>query len=205
MTGKQPTLRERTRRAVQRDIADAALQLFVSRGYDATTIDDIAAAVGMSQRSVFRYFATKEDIVVGKFDLGADEMLDNLRERPADEPVWTSLRRLFDIVESPAQQADAPGQQQVSKPVQRVILETPALLAVYLRKLQSVQHAVVTVLRERAEAAGAPYAADDPTPGALAAAAFGCLVAAQHAWLASTTKDSLADYVDRAMAALRPR
>ncbi|MFV2083467.1 TetR/AcrR family transcriptional regulator [Micromonospora sp. LOL_021] len=198
MTGKQPTLRERTRRAVQRDIADAALQLFVSRGYDATTIDDIAAAVGMSQRSVFRYFATKEDIVVGKFDLGADDMLDNLRERPADEPVWTSLRRLFDIV-------DTTDQQQVSKPVQRVILETPALLAVYLRKLQSMQHAVVAVLRERAAAAGGPYAADDPTPGALAAAAFGCLVAAQHAWLASTTEDSLADYVDRAMAALGPR
>ncbi|MFY1653954.1 TetR/AcrR family transcriptional regulator [Solwaraspora sp. WMMB762] len=202
MTGKQPTLRERTRRAVQRDIADAALQLFVSRGYDATTIDDIAAAVGMSQRSVFRYFPTKEDIVVGKFDLGADDMLANLRERPADEPVWASLRRLFDIVDATA---DTSGQQQVSKPVQRVILETPALLAVYLRKLQSMQHAVVEVLRERAEAAGAPYAADDPTPGALAAAAFGCLVAAQHAWLASTTEDSLADYVDRAMAALSPR
>ncbi|MFV2008709.1 MULTISPECIES: TetR/AcrR family transcriptional regulator [unclassified Micromonospora] len=202
MTGKQPTLRERTRRAVQRDIADAALQLFVSRGYDATTIDDIAAAVGMSQRSVFRYFATKEDIVVGKFDLGADDMLDNLRERPAGEPVWTSLRRLFDIVDA---SADTSGQQQVSKPVQRVILETPALLAVYLRKLQSMQHAAVAVLRERATAAGAPYAADDPTPGALAAAAFGCLVAAQHAWLASTTEDSLADYVDRAMAALSPR
>ncbi|ROO52045.1 TetR family transcriptional regulator [Micromonospora sp. Llam0] len=198
MTGKQPTLRERTRRAVQRDIADAALRLFVSRGYDATTIDDIAAAVGMSQRSVFRYFPTKEDIVVGKFDLGADGMLDNLRERPADEPVWMSLRRLFDIV-------DTTDQQQVSKPVQRVILETPALLAVYLRKLQSMQHAVVAVLRERAAAAGAPYAADDPTPGALAAAAFGCLVAAQHAWLAATTEHSLADYVDRAMAALSPR
>ncbi|WBB96439.1 TetR family transcriptional regulator [Solwaraspora sp. WMMA2080] len=202
MTGKQPNLRERTRRAVQRDITEAALQLFVSRGYDATTIDDIAAAVGMSQRSVFRYFATKEDIVVGKFDLGADDMLANLRERPADEPVWTSLRRLFDIVDATA---DTSGQQQVSKPVQRVILETPALLAVYLRKLQSMQHAVVAVLRERAAAAGAPYAADDPTPGALAAAAFGCLVAAQHAWLASTTEHSLADYVDRAMAALSPR
>ncbi|WFE25219.1 TetR/AcrR family transcriptional regulator [Solwaraspora sp. WMMD791] len=199
MSGKQPTsLRERTRRAVQRDIAEAALQLFVSHGYDATTIDDIAAAVGMSQRSVFRYFATKEDIVVGKFDLGADGMLDNLRTRPGDEPVWTSLRRLFDIVESPAQQ-------QVTKPVQRVILETPALLAVYLGKLQSMQNAVVAVLRERAEAAGTPYAADDPTPRALTAAAFGCLIAAQHAWLVSTTADPLAAYIDRAMATLSPR
>jgi AcrR family transcriptional regulator len=199
MTGRQPTsLRERTRRAVQRDIAEAALQLFVSRGYDATTIDDIAAAVGMSQRSVFRYFATKEDIVVGKFDLGADEMLDNLRARPADEPIWTSLRRLFDIV-------DSPDHQQVTRPAQRVILETPALLAVYLRKLQTMQDAVVAVLCERAEAAASPYAADDPTPRALAAAAFGCLIAAQHAWLAATTQDSLTDYIDRAMAAVGPR
>jgi AcrR family transcriptional regulator len=40
----------------------------------------------MSQRSVFRYFATKEEIVDGKLDLGADDMLDILRPRPADEP-----------------------------------------------------------------------------------------------------------------------
>src|SRR4051812_16462686 len=119
----QLSLRERTRRAVQKEIGEAALALFVERGYDATTMDDVATAVGMSQRSVFRYFATKEEIVVGKIDLGADVMLDTLRARPADEPVWTSLRRLFDLV-------DDASEQEVNRPIQRVMFETPALLAV---------------------------------------------------------------------------
>jgi AcrR family transcriptional regulator len=192
------SLRERTRRAVQKEIADAAVKLFVSQGYAATTIDDIAAAVGMSQRSVFRYFATKEEIVVGKFDLGGELMLESLRSRPPEEPIWTSLRRLFDIT-------DEPDQQEIMKPIQRVIFETPALLAVYLQKLQSLQNAVVETLLTRAEAAGTPYAPQDPTPRALTAAAFGCLVAAQHAWMASTDTEDIADHIDRAMATLIPR
>lgn len=198
MMSPQPSLRERTRRAVQKEIADAALGLFASRGYEATTIDDIAAAVGVSQRSVFRYFATKEEIVAGNFDLNADDILVILRARPADEPTWTSLRRLFDIV-------GTPDRQEALKPIRRVVFETPALLVIYLKKLQSLQDAVVDVLLDRAEAAGTPYAPDDPAPRALTAAAFGCLVAAQHASLASTTNDSLASYIDRAMATITPR
>ena len=197
MMSTQSSLRERTRRAVQREIADAALSLFASRGYDATTIDDIAGAVGMSQRSVFRYFATKEEIVVGKLDLGAEDMLDVLRTRPADEPAWTSLRRMFDIVGTPDWEA-------ATKPAHRVVFETPALLAVYLQKMHCIQDAVVDALLDRAEAAGTPYAPDDPAPRALTAAAFGCLGSAQHAWLASATDDSLSSYIDRAMATITP-
>ncbi len=60
------------------------------------------------------------------------------------------------------------------------------------------------MLRGRAEAVGTPYAPDDPALQALTAAAFGCLVAAQHAWLASATNDSLTSYIDRAMATITP-
>ncbi|MDO8188458.1 TetR family transcriptional regulator [Conexibacter sp. JD483] len=197
MSGPQPTLRERTRRAVQKEIGDAALQLFVERGFEATTIDDIAAAVGMSQRSVFRYFATKEEIVVGKLDLSAEEMLDRLRARPGDEPVWASLRRLFDVV-------DAPEERELSQPIQRVVFETPTLLAVYLQRLQAIEEAVVAVLRERAAAAGTPWALGDVTPRALVGAAFGCLLAAQRGWLASDGEGALGDWIDRAMAAVAP-
>ncbi|WP_432828430.1 TetR/AcrR family transcriptional regulator [Dactylosporangium sp. CA-092794] len=202
MGEKQFGLRERTRRAVQREIADAATALFVERGYEATTIDDIAAAVGMSQRSVFRYFATKEELVLGKFDVVADDMLDVLGARPAGEPVWTSLQRLFDVLVSIA---DMPGHEEFVEPIHRVIFETPVLRAGYLEKLQRMQDAVVAALVERAEAAGAPYAADDPTPRALTAAAFGCLVAGQHAWLAAGAKGSYAEAIARAMATVGPR
>lgn len=202
MSEKQPGLRERTRRAVQKEIAEAANVLFVERGFEVTTVDDIAAAVGMSQRSVFRYFATKEEIVLGKFDLVVDDMLDALRARPGDEAVWTSLRRVFDVLVS---LAEAPGHKEMVEPIHRVVFETPVLLAGYLQKLQHMQDAVVSILLERAKAAGTPFAVDDPTPRALTAAAFGCLVAAQHSWLASGVKSSFADAIDRAMATVGPR
>jgi AcrR family transcriptional regulator len=201
MNDKHPPLRERTRRAVQKEITDAANALFVERGYEVTTIDDIAAAVGMSQRSVFRYFPTKEEIVVGKFDFVADEMLQALRGRPAAEPVWQSLRRVFDLL---VPYVDAPGKHEVAEPMQHIVFSTPALFASYLQKLQQMQDAVVTALRERAETAGAPYADDDPAPRALTAAAFGCLVAAQHSWLAGGAKATFAETLDRAMATIAP-
>jgi AcrR family transcriptional regulator len=202
MSKNHSGLRQRARRAIQKDIAEAANALFVERGFEATTIDDIAAAVDMSQRSVFRYFATKEEIVLGKFDLVADDMLAALHARPAGEPVWTSLHRLFDVLVSLAQ---APGHEEMVEPIHRVVFETPALLAGYLQKLQHMQEAVVAELIRRAEATGTPYAADDPTPRALTAAAFGCLVAAQHSWLASGANGTFADAIDRAMAAVGPR
>ncbi|HEY2227697.1 MAG TPA: helix-turn-helix domain-containing protein, partial [Xanthobacteraceae bacterium] len=161
MDVKHPPLRERTRRAVQNEISDAAIALFIERGYEATTIDDIAAAVGVSQRSVFRYFLTKEEIVVGKFDFVAEEMFEVLRARPAGEPVWESLRRVFDLL---VPYVDAPGKHEVAEPMQRIVFSTPPLFASYLQKLQQMQDAAVTALLERAETAGIPYADDDPAP-----------------------------------------
>ena len=202
MSSKQTGLREISRAAVRTQITEAANALFVERGYEQTTIDDIAAAVGMSQRSVFRYFPTKEDIIVGKFDLVADDMLAVLRQRPTDEPVWESLRRCFDLL---VPYVDAPGKHEVAEPMQRIVFDTPHLLARYLEKLQRMQNALVQALRERAEASGAPFTDDDPAPRAIAAAAFGCLVAAQHAWLAAGAAGTFAEAIDRAMSAVGPR
>ncbi|MFC5502976.1 TetR/AcrR family transcriptional regulator [Lysinimonas soli] len=166
------------------------------------TIDDIAAAVGISARSVFRYFPTKEDIVVGKFDLVADAMLSMLRDRPVAEPVWESLRRCFDLL---MPYVDAPGHHEVAEPMQRIVFDTPHLLARYLEKLQRMQDAAVIAVRERAARVGAPFAEDDPAPRAIVAAAFGCLIAAQHSWLAGNGRGSFAAAVDRAMSTVGPR
>jgi AcrR family transcriptional regulator len=202
MSDRPPGLRERTRRAVRTEIAEAAVALFAERGFETTTIDDIAAAAGMSQRSVFRYFATKDEIILGKFDLAVDDMVEALRARPVGEAVWTSLHRVFDVLTS---SAEKPGHEQVAEPINRMVFETPALLAGYLQRLQRTQEAIVAELFVRAEAAGAPFTPDDPTPRALTAAAFGCLVAAQHSWLISGAKTSFRDAIDRAMATVGPR
>ncbi|MEO9298970.1 TetR family transcriptional regulator [Devosia alba] len=186
---------------MQKQIADAAHALFIERGFEGTTIGDVAAAVGMSQRSVFRYFATKEDLIIGKFDFAAASMLATLRDRPAGEVLWVSLRRAFDEMVIPC---DDPRQRPAAVSILKVVFGTPALFAAYLQKMQEFQGAVVEALIERAIAAGHPYAKTDPAPRALTAAAFGCLVAAQHSWLAGGTAANFAACLDSAMAAVRP-
>ncbi|GAA1941729.1 TetR family transcriptional regulator [Nocardioides hwasunensis] len=77
----QPALRERRRQQTEREICDAALDLFERRGVDQTTVDDIAAAAGVSARTFFRYFATKEAAaLVSHVDLDdrVEQMLDDL-------------------------------------------------------------------------------------------------------------------------------
>jgi AcrR family transcriptional regulator len=199
-TSAQTGTREIARQAVRRQIAEVAKDLFAEHGYEATTIDQIAAAVGMSQRSVFRYFPTKEDIVVGKIDFFADDLLVALRARPADEPVWESLRRSFDVADPEGD----PGGQDVAVELYEIVFVTSSLLGRYLERRQRLQEEAAGVLRERATAAGRPYADDDPTPEAIAAAAFGCLVAAQRAWIAAGAKDNFAAALDRAMASVEP-
>ncbi|WP_419707142.1 TetR family transcriptional regulator [Promicromonospora sp. NFX87] len=195
-------LRERTRRAIQKEITEAAERLFVERGYEATTIGHIAEAVGMSRRTLYRYFSTREDVVLGKLDVVGDEVLAALRERPADEPVWTALRHSFDGMIA---HLDHAGNVGLAAPMQRIILETPGLRAKYLEKIERVESAAELVVRERADAAGKPWAADDPAPRAVVAAALGCVLAAEHAWLAGGATQTMAVLVDRAMAAVGPR
>lgn len=59
-----PGLRERKRLDTLDRIADVGLKLFVAKGYEATTLDDIAAAAGISRRTFFYYFKSKDDILV---------------------------------------------------------------------------------------------------------------------------------------------
>jgi AcrR family transcriptional regulator len=99
MAGAQDSrggLRELTRRTVRAEIASKATELFLQQGFDETTIEQIAAAVGTSGRNVFRYFPTKEDMVLaGMLEQGYD-VATALAVRPTGESPWESLRRAFD-------------------------------------------------------------------------------------------------------------
>ncbi|MGW7422037.1 TetR/AcrR family transcriptional regulator [Streptomyces sp. NPDC054813] len=88
-------LRERKKLATWHAIRSAALRLFDEQGYEATTVEQIAAAANVSRATFFNYFAGKEAVV---FDQAPDERhawQDLMADRPADEPLWDSLTAIL--------------------------------------------------------------------------------------------------------------
>jgi AcrR family transcriptional regulator len=85
-------LRERKKQRTRELIANVALELFGERGYHATTVADIAAAAEVSERTVFTYFQTKEDILFSDHALFRDRLAEALAERPAGAPALDTLR-----------------------------------------------------------------------------------------------------------------
>jgi AcrR family transcriptional regulator len=84
--------KERTRQA----LADAATDLFDARGYDATTIEDIAAAADVSPRTFYRYFPTKEDLVLAMGQTSLESFFAALEARPPGEPLLDAVRGAVD-------------------------------------------------------------------------------------------------------------
>ena len=76
-------------------IAEAALGLFVSHGFEETTIDQIADTAGVNRRTVFRHFATKEAILFDHLAVKRDYAMRRLEERPHDEPPLISLHAVL--------------------------------------------------------------------------------------------------------------
>lgn len=91
--GARPGLRERKKLKTRMAIRRATYRLIAEQGYDATTVEQIAEAAEVSPSTVFRYFPTKEDIVLtDEFDPIMEE---ELRARPVDEPLVESLRHVM--------------------------------------------------------------------------------------------------------------
>lgn len=88
-------LRELKKLQTWRSIRAAALRLISERGYEAVSVDDIAAAAQVSRSTFFNYFATKEAAVFDPDPRDAEEWQKLMRARPADEPLWESLQEIL--------------------------------------------------------------------------------------------------------------
>ena len=86
-------LRERKKLQTRKDLARAALRLFEERGYAATTIDDIAAAANVSRRTFFRYFKSKDEVLIVDPEGKLQAMHIALAKGPPEEPTLDALRR----------------------------------------------------------------------------------------------------------------
>ncbi|MEU7813990.1 TetR family transcriptional regulator [Pseudonocardia sp. NPDC049154] len=97
MTGTSPLAErlDRRRDAATRAIERAAVALFAERGFDRVSVDDVAVAAGISQRTFFRYFASKDDILLGYRRRLDVRLLAALADRPPAEGPVTALRNAF--------------------------------------------------------------------------------------------------------------
>jgi AcrR family transcriptional regulator len=79
------SLRDRQRAQIRADIRRAAFRLFIERGYDAVTTEEIASAAGVSPRTFFRHVPTKEELLLAPLRHGGAAIVSLLEERPATE------------------------------------------------------------------------------------------------------------------------
>jgi AcrR family transcriptional regulator len=175
------TLRERKKQRTREALLRVAIELFTTRGYEQTTVDDIADAVEVSQRTFFRYFAGKEDAALALDEMTVAHFVDAVRARPAHEPPLEALRQavlqgwdtLHEVVESVVS---------VERFLRmyRVIESTPVLLAAHLRRSMESEEVLARVLAEREGL----DAETDPRPR-LTVAAFGAVMrVTERQWLA---------------------
>jgi AcrR family transcriptional regulator len=88
----RPGRRERKKRRTREALVEAAFELFREKGFEATTVEEIADAVDVSSRTFFRYFASKEDVVLTFQDEQFAALLDALAAQPPGDPVMSALR-----------------------------------------------------------------------------------------------------------------
>jgi len=85
-------LRDRKKDRTRRLVHSTALALFAERGYDHVTVEDVADACDLSRATIFRYFPTKEHLVVGHEPDRLADLREAFEQRPADEPVFAAIR-----------------------------------------------------------------------------------------------------------------
>src|SRR5581483_4803061 len=92
MSDQATGLRERKKQATREALARAGLELFCRQGYDETTLAEIADAAGVSTRTIFAYFPSKEDILFATLDVMRDALVRALADRPAGTDALAALR-----------------------------------------------------------------------------------------------------------------
>jgi AcrR family transcriptional regulator len=186
-----PGLRERKKQKTRWAIQAHALRLFAQQGYEQTTVEQIAEAAEVSQSTFFRYFRTKEDLVVN--DEYDDLMLRLFQAEPADRPPVAALRHVI------GQAFQGMTAEDIDKIKQRVVLMT-AVPALRMRLLDQFNTNLGLVAGVLARHMGAP--ADAFEVRVLAGAVTGVLVTAVFVWAEGGAGGDFAEIVDRALAQL---
>ncbi|MDF2442767.1 MAG: hypothetical protein JWR01_970 [Subtercola sp.] len=188
-------LREVTRGILRAEVVRRAVVYLDEHGFDESTVDEIAAAVGISSRSFFRYFPTKEDVVLGDLVPMGRLIEAELLVRPAGEDPWTALRASLAPLASTAD-SDTPNVLRSS----RVALSTPALRARNLQRHSGWADYLAPIVTDRLEGTSdAAIAAE-----ALVQSALACLYVGTRAWVTGDAERPYAEMLDIAFTAVAP-
>lgn len=167
-----PGLRERKRAETHARIRSEAMKLFIANGFETTTLDEIAGAAGVSRRSLFHYFGSKEEIVFAAKADFPDIVVEAINRRPAEEPLLDMVENAFIDLAERYQTPDA-------KALAGLIHDTPALCAGDQAKYEKMERALAQALADRK---GLPES--DVACRVTASAAIGIMKLATEAWLA---------------------
>jgi AcrR family transcriptional regulator len=174
-------LRERKKQRTRDALLRAALELFATRGYDETTVDDIAAAVDVSQRTFFRYFAGKEETAFFVPRLAEGLVVQALQVRPPDEAPLEALRRaVLESWDTISEAVEEIVPIDLHLRVYRVIESTPALFAAHLRRSAELEEQLARIIAERE---GLDVDAD-PRPRIVVALFGGVIRVTERLWSA---------------------
>ncbi|MEU9189669.1 helix-turn-helix domain-containing protein [Streptomyces sp. NPDC048484] len=188
------TLWDRTRQMASREILETALRLFIEQGYDETTIAQIAREAGVSQRTLFRYFGAKEDLLGGDQDRFGQVLTDAISELPAEVGGWEALRAgvaaVLSLHDSREQALER----------FRLLHNTASLRAGWLEKRLRFQEDLLPLIETRMDAATGTEGAK---ARAVIATAFACLDAASITWVANDGKSDIMNLYDECLAAVR--
>lgn len=136
-------LRERKKMKTRIAIRDATYRLIQEQGYDATTIEQIAERAEVSPSTVFRYFPTKEDIVLtDEFD---PILLEEIRKRPADEPWMDSLRHVMKLAIGAGMQEEP----EVTRLRSHLMVQVPAVRSRMLESMSVTGRMLAQAVAER--------------------------------------------------------
>ena len=183
-TGRRPS----TSRA---ELERVALDLFTSRGFEETTVDDVAAAAGIGRRTFFRYYASKNDLVWGDFAGELARLRAWFAAVPAGAPLMESIRRaVVEFNRYPPEQGPRHRERMA------LILNVPSLLANSTLKFVQWRGVIADFVADRLE-----LAADELFPTVIGHCALGASIAAYEAWLRDESAD-LTEVLDAALEVL---
>ena len=168
--------REQKKRETRRAIRDAALDLALEHGLENLTVETIAHTAGVSSRTFFNYFASKEDALVTQAAEGADQVCKLLLQRPRDEAPLEALRNA--VIEGDYFGADPVNRDRVLAR-QRLTQSHPSLMAHHLGKIALVERTFAEALAERM---GLDHE-HDVEPQLMAAVAMSAIRVAVRQWV----------------------